>query len=57
MADNIFKRFIDVLSLRNNKNQSDIHNDIQYIDNLDNFEDLLHKIGSIFSNKTFTNSG
>jgi hypothetical protein len=57
MADNIFRRFIDGLSLRNNKSQMNIHNEIQYIDNLDNFEDLLHKIGSIFSNRMFTSSG
>jgi len=57
MADNIFKRFIDALSLRNNRNQLNVHSDIQYIDNLDNFEDLLHKIGNIFSNRMFTASG
>jgi len=57
MADNIFRRFIDGLSLKNNKGQMNIHNEIQYIDSLDNFEDLLHKIGSIFSNRMFTSSG
>jgi hypothetical protein len=57
MADNIFRRFIDVLSPKNNRNQMNIHNDIQYIDSLDNFDDILQKIGSIFSNRMLTSSG
>ena len=57
MADNIFRRFIDALSPKNNRNQMNIHNDIQYIDSLDNFDDILQKIGSIFSNRMLTSSG
>jgi hypothetical protein len=57
MADNIFRRFIDVLLPKNNRNQMNIHNDIQYIDSLDNFDDILQKIGSIFSNRMLTSSG
>jgi len=57
MADNIFRRFIDALSPKNNRNQMNTHNDIQYIDSFDNFDDILQKIGSIFSNRMLTSSG